>query len=83
MAYHAAVAAGLGTLIFHFLLWRMLWRLTLAIWRIPTFGPIIVGLIVVGAIVLAVLRRRRGPGWPWRRRGGRFGYGTGTGPRDW
>ncbi len=80
--YHA-LAAGLGGFLIHLFIWRMIWRLGLALWRIPTFGPIIVGLLALAAVGLAVLRSRRGRRWPWRRRGGVYGYGTGTGPRDW
>jgi hypothetical protein len=52
--------------------------------RFPdAFGSILVALIVAGAVTLAILRSRRGPGW-WRRsRDGSMRYGTGAGPRDW
>lgn len=58
----------------------MIWRVAMLLWRIPTFGPIIVGLIAIGLVALAVLRA--GGRWP-RRRGGIFNYGSGKGPRDW
>ncbi len=71
-------------LLIHLFIWRMIWRVALLLWRIPTFGPIIVGLIGIGAVTLLVLRAA-GAG-PWRnrrRRGGLFHYGSGNGPRDW
>lgn len=75
-----ALGGGLAGLLIHLFIWRMIWRLVMLLWRIPTFGPVIVGLLVAGAVALAVLRAAgRRP--PWRRRGG--GYGYGTGPRDW
>jgi hypothetical protein len=88
--------AGLGRLLVHLFIWRLLWRGGLAIWRVPTFGPaidIVLGIVVVALIIL---RSQRGPGW-WQRRGGWPGRprGSGTsdntetgsrdnaGPRDW
>ena len=52
--------------------------------RFPdAFGPILVALIVAGAVTLAILRSRRGPG-RWRRsRDSSMRYGADTGPRDW
>ncbi len=79
-----AMGGGLVGLLVHLFIWRMIWRLALLLWRIPTFGPVIVGLIGVAAVTLLVLRA--GGGGPWRnrrRRGGLFDYGSGGGPRDW
>lgn len=78
--YHA-LGGGLAGFLIHLFIWRMIWRVAILLWRIPTFGPIIVGLIVVAAIALAVLRSAGR--WPRRRRGGTFNYGSGRGPRDW
>jgi hypothetical protein len=67
----------------HLFIWRAIWRLGLALWRIPTFGPIIIGLLVLGAIATLVFRAAHGGRWPWQRdRGGRYHYGSGDGPRD-
>lgn len=68
-------------LLVHLFIWRMILRLLLTLWRIHTFGPIIVGLIVIALIALAVLRAAGR--WPGQRRGGSTGRGTGQGPRDW
>ena len=61
------------------------------LWRIHPFGPYIVLLIVAALVTLAVLRSRRGHGWPGPRFPGRppgngtFGNRTDdqAGPRDW
>ena len=73
----------MGRVKFLFLLfvWRAGWRFGLLLWRIPTFGPIIIGVIVL-AVAAAAVMRAAGLG-PWRRRGGSFNYGSGNGPRDW
>jgi hypothetical protein len=43
---------------------RSLWRTSVDGIRFPdAFGPILVTLIVAGAVTLAVLRSRRGLGW--------------------
>lgn len=79
--YHA-LGGGLATWLIHLFIWRAIWRLGWAIWRIPTFGPII--LVVLALTVVALGIGARGSRLPWRRRkGGVYGYGTGTGPRDW
>ena len=79
---------GLGRVLVHLFIWRLIWRGGLAIWRVPVFGPaidIVLALVVVG---LLVLRSQRGPGW-WQRRGGgpRSGASGGardnSGPRNW
>lgn len=64
---HLAIGGGgIGSLLVHLFIWHLIWRFVFTVWRIHTFGPIIVGLIVVAAVTLAILRSRRGPGW-WRR----------------
>ncbi|MGH3069612.1 MAG: hypothetical protein ACRDMI_13625 [Streptosporangiaceae bacterium] len=77
-------------MILRLFIWRAIWRLGLLIWRVPTFGPSILLLIVLALVALAILRAGRGRGWPgprWpgHRGGGRFGdRGDGpASPRDW
>jgi hypothetical protein len=83
-AGYYAMGAGIAGFLIHLFIWRMIWRLGLALWRIPTFGPVIVCLLLLGVVALGVLRAANGGRWPWRRsRGGIFGYGNGNGPRDW
>lgn len=66
----------------HLFIWRVIWRLGLTLWRIPTFGPVLVALIVLALAAGTVLRASGR--WPRRRRrGGLYGYGSGGGPRDW
>jgi hypothetical protein len=74
---------GLGSLLVHLFIWHLIWRSAFALWRIPTFGPVIVVVLVIAMVAAGVYRSRRGAIWPWRSRGGRHGYGTGDGPRDW
>lgn len=93
LALHPAAAAGgglaiggggLGSGLFHLFIWRAIWRFGLAIWRIPTFGPIIIILLGLAAVVL-IIRHQAGLG----RRGNGSGQagtgrdGTGPGPRGW
>ena len=81
--YLALGGGGLAHWIIRLFIWHEIWRAIHLLWRIPTFGPIIViGLIVV-LVGLAVWRRYHGPFWGRRRRGGLAGYGTGSGPHDW
>ena len=72
---------GLAHLLVRLVIWHELWRIGRALWRIPTFGPIIVILIVLTLLGLAVLRQS---GFRWSRRGGGGAgpNGTGSGPRD-
>ncbi len=79
--YYALGGGGLVGLLVHLFIWRMIWRLVMVLWRIPTFGPVIVGLIVIGFVAALVLRAAGR--WPRRRRGGIFNSGSGSGPRDW
>ncbi len=94
MAFYvsARLLGGLGSLgggggLAHFLvrlfIWHEIWRLVRLLWHIPTFGPIIVILLVLALVTVGFLRSRGGPGWLTRRGGGSGGVGTGTGPRDW
>jgi hypothetical protein len=85
LAGHQALGGGGGIahLLVRLVIWHELWRFIRIVWRIPTFGPIIVAVVIVAVIGLAVLRRTGVRWWPGRSRGGSRGYGTGTGPRDW
>ena len=92
---HAALGAvglgggggGLAHLILRLFIWRAIWRLGLLIWRVPTFGPFILLLIILALVVLAFLRARRGRGWPGGPRGPGQGradpFGDRGSPRDW
>ena len=76
---------GLAHWLVRLFIWHLIWRFGLRIWHIHTYGPIIIGVIVLGAVVLALLRSRNGPGW-WRRSGSGSGTRSGdgdAGPRDW
>ncbi|HTX83839.1 MAG TPA: hypothetical protein VME44_16770 [Streptosporangiaceae bacterium] len=82
---HLALGGGgLGGLIVHLIIWHFLWRLVWYVWRIPTFGPFLVLLIVAAIVGMSIWRRHRGPRRSRSGRGsGGTGTGTGTGPRDW
>jgi len=74
---------GLGGFFVRLLIWHELWRLIRIVWRIHTFGPIIVIVIVAALIVVSVWKPWRRSG-PWRGRGGGGGPAGGNpGPRDW
>jgi hypothetical protein len=79
---HAHVAlrggGGLAHLLIRLALWHWLWRLFWLVWRVPTFGPVIVFVVAAAVIAAAVLRRRSRRG-----RRGSAGYGSGARPRDW
>jgi hypothetical protein len=80
---HLALGGGgIGSLIIHLIIWHALWRLILHVWRIHTYGPILVIAILVVLVGASIWRRQRGA-FLRRRRGGSGGYGSGTGPRDW
>jgi hypothetical protein len=51
--------------LFHLFLWRAIWRLGLMLWRVPTFGPVIVSVIVLAAAAAAIARASGQ--WPRRR----------------
>jgi hypothetical protein len=76
---------GLGGLLIHLIIFRLIRRSAVEIWRIHTFGPIIDIVLGVVLVALIILRAHRGRGW-WRRRGGRPGFGSrsgsGSGPGD-
>jgi hypothetical protein len=85
LAGHQAIGGGggLAHLLVRLVIWHELWRFIRFVWRIPTFGPIIVAVVVLAAIGLVVLRRTGVRWFPGRNRGGTGGYGSGAGPRDW
>ena len=96
LAGHAAPAGhlalgggGFGRVLLHLFIWRMIWRLGMLIWRIPTVGPGVLLLIVLGIAALIIIRSRRGGGWPgrgggWPGRGASSYRGRGaSGPGDW
>jgi hypothetical protein len=85
---HAALGGGgLGGLIIHLFIWRMIWRLGMLIWRIPAVGPELLVLIVLAVIGVGIFRSKRGLPLPWQRRGGPYGIRDrdrdGGGPRSW
>lgn len=84
LASHALAlgGAGIGGALVHLLIWHLIWRAGLSLWRVPTVGPYLVISLIAVLVALGVVRRLRGPRW-WNNRGGSTGYGTGRGPRDW
>jgi hypothetical protein len=83
---------GLVHLLVRLFIWREIWRLAIFLWRIPTFGPVIVLLIAAALVVLAIFRARGGRGWPGPRwpggprrpgRGRTDPFGDRGSPRDW
>jgi hypothetical protein len=83
--HHLAFGGGgLAHLIVRLFIWHEIWRLLRYLWRIHTFGPIIVIGLVIVIVGLGVWRQTRGRGRPDRGRGGGpASYGGGDGPRDW
>jgi hypothetical protein len=74
---------GLGRLIVHLFIWRLIWRAGLGLWHIPRVGPFVVVLLVAAMVALVIVRKQRGPRW-WRsNRGSSTGARDGRGPRDW
>lgn len=75
---------GLAHLLIRLLIWREIWRLGLLLWRVPTFGPVIILLIVLALVALAILRARRGRGRSGQGRTDPFGdRADDHGPRGW
>jgi tetrahydromethanopterin S-methyltransferase subunit C len=70
---------GLGRFLVHVCIWHLIWRATLALWRILTFGPVIVVVLVIALVAAGACRSGAGR----YRRAGRYGCGTGDGPRGW
>lgn len=70
---------GLGRFLVHVFIWHQIWRAALALWRIPTFGPVIVVMLVIALVAADACRS------PARndRRAGRYGHRTRDGPRGW
>jgi UPF0716 family protein affecting phage T7 exclusion len=84
LAGHQALGGGgIAHLLVRLVIWHEIWRFIRLVWRISTFGPIIVALVIVAVVGLAVLRRTGVRWWPRANREGSAGPGTGTGPRDW
>jgi hypothetical protein len=73
---------GLGRVIVHLFIWRLIWRAGLGLWHIPRVGPFVVVLLVAAIVALVIVRKQRGPR-RWNNRGGSTGAGTERGPRDW
>jgi hypothetical protein len=78
---------GLGRVLVHLIIWRLIWRAGLALWRVPTFGPPLAIVLGITVVALIIIRSHRGPGW-WKRGGGSSGGRTHAGrgdggPRDW
>jgi hypothetical protein len=80
--HEALGGGGLAHRLVRLVIWHELWRLARVTWRIPTFGPVIVVLVVLAVIGLAVLGRRSARRHR-RNQGGSLGTGSGPGPRDW
>jgi hypothetical protein len=75
----AVGGGGLGRFLVHVCIWHLIWRAALALCCIPTFGPVIVVVLVIALVAAGAGRFRHGTISP----GGRYGYGTGDGPRGW
>jgi hypothetical protein len=72
---------GLVHWIVRLFIWHEIWRLIRHLWRIHTFGPIIVIALILVILGVVIWRQSRGrAGWPGRRRSG---GSPGRGPRDW
>jgi hypothetical protein len=84
MAHHLALGggAGLAHWLIRLFIWHEIFRLIRYVWRVPTVGPFLVVVIIVGVVGFFVWRQQRGPFRRGARRGS-SGYGTGSGPRDW
>jgi len=82
---HSALVGGGGLAhwLIRLFIWHAIWRVVLALWRVPTFGPVIVVVFGLALVTLAVLRSRGGLRWPQRRQRGSDRGGTESGPRDW
>ena len=54
---------GLGRAIAHLVIWHLIWRAGLGLWRVPAVGPFLVvalGLVIVALIVARARRARAG-----------------------
>jgi hypothetical protein len=76
---------GLGHFIVRLFIWHEIFRLFRYLWRVPTFGPFIVIVIILVVAGALIWRRTHGP---FMRRGigrpgGWGGSGGSGGPRDW
>jgi hypothetical protein len=78
---HAALGVGgVAHFILRLFIWRWLWRFSMLIWHIKTFGPVILLLVVLVIALWLILRTRRRQG---RREGSLGDRGRdGPGPRD-
>jgi len=82
---HSALVGGGGLAhwLIRLFIWHAIWRVLLALWRVPTFGPVIVIVLGLVLVALAILSSRGGLRWPRRRQRGSDWGSTGSGPRDW
>ena len=46
----AVGGGGLGRFLVHVCIWHLIWRAALALWRIPTFGPVIFVVLVIALV---------------------------------
>jgi hypothetical protein len=56
----ALAGGGLRRFLVHVFIWHQFWRAALALWRIPTFGPVIVVVLVIALVAAGACRSRRG-----------------------
>jgi hypothetical protein len=61
-----ALGGGLGSFLVHVFIWHQIWRAAPALWRIPTFGPVIVVMQVIALVAAGACRSRRGTISPGR-----------------
>jgi hypothetical protein len=62
----AVGGGGLGRFLVHVCIWHLIWRAALALWRIPTFGPVIFVVLVIALVAAGARRFRRGTISPGR-----------------
>ena len=51
----AVSGGGVGRFLVHVFIWHLIWRAALALWRIPTFGPVIVVMLVIALVAAGCL----------------------------
>jgi hypothetical protein len=62
----AVDGGGLGRFLVHVFIWHLIWRAALALWRIPTVGPVIVVVLVIALVAAGACWFRRGTIFPGR-----------------